>query len=426
MKGPDPAMRILIVSNLYPPHYLGGYELGCHDVVAGLSAKGHDVRVLTSTFGIDAPESDGQVYRWLELDLNWRPEPLRKHAIRLLRKEVQNQKAFRLLIKTLRPDFVYIWNLTHVSVSIAQIAEQSGLPVCYFVSDKWLSRWQTDPWHQLWSGTLTRAAVRAGTRAVGLWLRLRGIIYSGSLLLPNTHFVSDFLKQDALAAGQPVATGEVIHWGVDLEKFCYRPESNRPRRLLYVGQIAAMKGVRTIIEAMRIVVKESGAPQAKLTIVGGTITPDFAAEMRTLVESYGLSDNVEFAGFVPREDLPEIYRQFDVLLFPSLFDEALTITTLEAMACGLAVVATATGGNVEVMKHEQNALIFGREDAQTCAAHVLRLLNTDELFESLRRNGRQTVEQGFSIERMVERIERSLLSKLGRRDASPTVRDSGE
>jgi len=149
-------MRILFVSNLYPPHYLGGYELGCHDVAQGLSAKGHDVRVLTSTYGVNAPESDGQVYRWLELDLNWKPEPLRQHAIRLLRKEVRNQKAFRRLIKELQPHIVYIFNLTHVSVSIAQIAEQSGLPVFYFVSDKWLSRWETDPWHELWSSSFSR------------------------------------------------------------------------------------------------------------------------------------------------------------------------------------------------------------------------------------------------------------------------------
>lgn len=416
MKGPHPGMRILFVSNLYPPHYLGGYELGCYDVAKGLSAKGHDVRVLTSTYGVNAPEGDGQVYRWLELDLNWKPEPLRKHAIRLLRKEVRNQKAFRRLIEELQPHIVYIFNLTHVSVSIAQIAEQSGLPVFYFVSDKWLSRWETDPWHQLWSSSFSRWAVRAGTRMLALWLRLRSITYSGTLLLPNSHFVSEFLKRDALAAGKPVATGEVIHWGVDLKKFCYRQESNKPRRLLYVGQIAAMKGVRTIIEAMRIVVKESGAAESKLTIVGGTINPDFAAEMRSLVESYGLSDNVEFAGFVTREDLPEIYRQFDILLFPSLFDEALTITTLEAMASGLAVVSTATGGNVEVMEHEQNALIFAKEDAQTCAAHILRLLNTDELFESLRLNGRRTVEDGFGIEGMVDKIESSLMSKVSVRE----------
>jgi glycogen synthase len=43
-------MRVLVLSNFYPPHFIGGYELGCRDVVEGLKARGHDVRVLTSTY----------------------------------------------------------------------------------------------------------------------------------------------------------------------------------------------------------------------------------------------------------------------------------------------------------------------------------------------------------------------------------------
>ena len=63
------AMRILIVSNLYPPHHIGGYELGCRDVVEGLKARGHEVKVLTSTYGVGKRKCDGDVHRWLETDL---------------------------------------------------------------------------------------------------------------------------------------------------------------------------------------------------------------------------------------------------------------------------------------------------------------------------------------------------------------------
>ena len=61
-------MKILVVTNFYPPHYVGGYELGCRDVVEGLRQRGHKVDVLTSTWGVDRPLQEGGVHRWLVSD----------------------------------------------------------------------------------------------------------------------------------------------------------------------------------------------------------------------------------------------------------------------------------------------------------------------------------------------------------------------
>ncbi len=407
----DP-MRILVISNLYPPHFIGGYELGCKQVVDHLTARGHNVQVLTSSYGLRAGQMlavPGQkVYRWLEIDLDWEQLSVGRHALRLLRKEARNQRAFKRVVQLFQPDIIYIWNLRYVSVSLALQAERLGLPVFYLVSDKWLSDWQTDPWYQLWSSNFSRLAVRGLARLLGFLLHIFGIIYSGSLTLPHVHFVSDFLKRDALQAGKPVDGAEVIHWGIDVNQFAYKRDCQEPKRLLYVGQVTALKGFRTIVEAMRLVVKEHGLATARLTVVGGTITPGFAAEMRRLVTSYELSDNIKFGGFAAHDTLPEIYQQHEILLFPSLYDEALTITTLEAMSCGLAIVATATGGNKEVMEHEENTLIFPKEDAQTCANHIMRLFTDDQFFQSLRAVARGTVEERFRIESMIDKIESSL------------------
>jgi glycogen synthase len=409
---PRDPMRILVISNLYPPHFIGGYELGCKRVMDHLSARGHTVQVLTSNYGMRAgskEELPGQkVYRWLEMDLDWGPMAVGRHALRVLRKEVRNQRAFKRVVRLFQPDVIYIWNLRYVSVSLAVRAERLGLPVFYLVSDKWLAHWETDSWYEIWSSNFNRLAVRGLARLLTFLLRVSDVIYSGALTLPYVHFVSDFLKRDAQQAGKPVDGAEVIHWGVDVNKFAYKRECQEPKRLLYVGQITPLKGFRTIVEAMRLVVKEHGLTTATLTVVGGSIAPDFAAEMQGLVASYELTDNIKFAGFAADETLPEIYRQHEILLFPSLYDEALSITTLEAMSCGLAVVATATGGNKEVMEHGHNSLIFQKEDAQTCANHILRLFTDDQLFQSLRAAARETVEERFKIESMIYKIESSL------------------
>jgi glycosyltransferase involved in cell wall biosynthesis len=131
-----------------------------------------------------------------------------------------------------------------------------------------------------------------------------------------------------------------------------------------------------------------------------------------MVSDCGLEENVEFIGFVQHERLPEVFRAHDVLLFPSICDEGLGITILEAMASGLPVLGTASGGSAEILKHEETGLVFPKEDAEACAAQLARLLDDRELFERLRRNARLLVEENFRIERLMDQIERSLQSHL--------------
>jgi glycosyltransferase involved in cell wall biosynthesis len=78
------------------------------------------------------------------------------------------------------------------------------------------------------------------------------------------------------------------------------------------------------------------------------------------------------------------------------------------MSSSLAVVATATGGSSEILRNEVNSLVFPKADAEACADQVMRLLESPELFEELRRNGRRTVEGDFRLDDMVNRIDSSL------------------
>jgi glycogen synthase len=174
---------------------------------------------------------------------------------------------------------------------------------------------------------------------------------------------------------------------------------------LYVGQVTSHKGVHTAVEALKIIREQSKFKQATLTIVGG---PDYEGRIARLVFSLGLSGNVRFTGMVARERLPEIYREHDLLIFPSVWDEPFSITLLEAMSSGLAVVSTNTGGSPEILIDEMNALIFPKEDARSCASQIVRLLTDPQLFESIRREGRRTVEENFRLESMIDKIEASL------------------
>lgn len=396
-------MRILVLTNFYPPYYVGGYELGCRDVVEGLRARGHEVRVLTSTYKVDKPSRRHGVYRWLQTDFASSGD--RSSFFRLLRKELTNRWAFKSACRSFRPDVIYAWNVTHISVSNLLTAQQMGLPICYFVSDHWLSQWENDLWILNTRRNPHSLHRRIVWRVLHTLLSASGLCHNGSLDLSHAQFVSRFLKQAALEAGKPAASSEVIHWGIDTDRFSTNGASRDPSKLLYVGQITAHKGVRTAVEALKLVREKYGCDKATLTVVGG---PDYDKEIELLVRSLRLERSVRFTGLLPRDRLPEIYKQHGTLMFPSVWDEPFSITLLEAMSSGLAVVGTTTGGSAELLADGVNALTFPSWDADACARHVKRLIDDPQLFDRIRENGRRAIQTNFRLDRMIDKIEASL------------------
>jgi len=98
-------------------------------------------------------------------------------------------------------------------------------------------------------------------------------------------------------------------------------------------------------------------------------------------------------------------RQFDVLVLPSIYDEPLARIVQEAMATGLVVVGTLTGGTKEILVDGVNGLAFPPGDASALAVQIARLADDPGLRLALARNGRRTVEEKFSLTRMVDEIE---------------------
>ncbi|MDX6559888.1 MAG: glycogen synthase [Blastocatellia bacterium] len=405
-------MRVLFVSNLYPPHYLGGYELGCHEAVQRLKQGGYEVRVLTSTYGVGGRQFDGEVYRWLETDMGQRVQPLGLRALRLLRKEIRNQSAVKRIASEFRPNLIYFWNLRGISISIAFWAQRRNISTCFYVFDQWIETWRQDQWYALWPPAPRRFAVQLASRAARSLLGAFDLLTTDSLDLRHVQFASRFLQRVTLAAGEPVANGDVIHWGIDIDEFPFQ-NAVAVGQLLFVGQIARHKGVHTCIEALNILINDYGQTNLNLTIVGSGRDHEYNGELQRLVILHGLEKRVRFIGFLPRDQLRKVYRAHGVLLFPSVWDEPFGLGILEAMASGLAVVGTASGGSAEILEHEVTGLAFPKEDAESCATEILRLLTDPQLFERLRRNGRQTVEERFTINRAIDKIEQALLSQLG-------------
>jgi len=137
-------------------------------------------------------------------------------------------------------------------------------------------------------------------------------------------------------------------------------------RLLFVGTWIEKKGVRTLVSAFQSLTRES--PDFRLTIAGTHADPE------TVLAAFGPETRAKvrvLPEFQPQE-LSEIYAQHDILLFPSLY-EGFGLVFLEAMACGMVVIATPVGGVPTVVEPRQNGFIVPVADAESMVKQVLML-----------------------------------------------------
>ncbi|GGO76377.1 glycosyltransferase [Nonomuraea cavernae] len=147
------------------------------------------------------------------------------------------------------------------------------------------------------------------------------------------------------AIGVPEQRIMVVPCGVDLDTF--RPDgpvaarSSRPR-VLSIGRQVPRKGVDTIVQAMRRL------PGAELLIAGGRRDGEEAARLRGLAARHGLGDRVRLMGSVPREQVPALMRSADVVVTVPWY-EPFGMVAIEAMACGVPVVASAVGGHLDTV-----------------------------------------------------------------------------
>src|SRR5436190_7366090 len=123
-----PIMKILALTNLYPPHYLGGYELICHMVVNELRARGHQVQILTSNHQNPGQEFIGKdrgIERTLRIHGFYGHPWLSLPELRSL--ERHNNEALRAAIHEHEPDLVYVWNMGGLSKSMVFTLQQLGI-----------------------------------------------------------------------------------------------------------------------------------------------------------------------------------------------------------------------------------------------------------------------------------------------------------
>ncbi len=402
-------MKILFLTNYYPPHDLGGCEQLCSEIAELMAARGHEIQVLTSRHGVTSQmPTESDVIRTLHLETPvdyYRPMDL---FLQRPRQQRENRDLLERAIDDFEPDVVYVWGMWNLSRQLAYWAERrmSGR-VAYTVAGYWfLPPDAHEAYWQLPARRWLSERLKGAIRPIAL-RKLEREKQAHPLQMEHVACVSHYVQEKMASAGALPRGARVIYNGIDPQPYLNTTRRDRvdgELKLLYFGGILYDKGVHTAVEALGRLHAEGRDEGMRLTILGGG-HPAYLARLRRLVVELGLVSRVEFHERIPRSEIPAFLGGFDAFLFTSIWEEPIARTVMEAMAAGLVVIGTAVGGQREMLDDGVNALVFAPEDAKGLAEKITQIQHAPERLASLAEAGRRTVMERFTLERMADDVE---------------------
>lgn len=246
----------------------------------------------------------------------------------------------------------------------------------------WHFSWKNRVWHTVYERTMYNYSIR--TADYGVVANREGWIYAelrGDLDPGRIRFVPNGTEDRFFAKREYADT--------------------TPVRLLYVGTWLDRKGIYYLAEAFeRLVRRVSGI---ELTVAGCS-NPEEAVK-----KFFGkdVRDRIRVVPFVTREDMPAVYTDHDIFVFPSLF-EGMPLALLEAMATGMPVVTTDTSGMADVVEDEFNGLLVPPADAERLVEATERLCRSVELRKRIGEAAQQTMRR-YTWERVTGKLEGVLM-----------------
>lgn len=220
--------------------------------------------------------------------------------------------------------------------------------------------------------------------------------------------ISNATKEYVLRLGAKPKKITVIYNGVDVERFKIIPGKREAMRkklgvpndaqvVLTVRRMVYKNGVDTLLDCANLAVKKN----PKLVFVAVGKGPDLE-NVRAQVKQLGLEANFRLAGFVSDADLPSYYNLADLFVLPSKSGEGLPLVAMEAMACGLPVVATDVGGIKEILPSEYGKLVSPNQPEALSEA-ILDFAEVD--FSARKEELHAMVEKRFSWDVNVQRLK---------------------
>jgi glycogen synthase len=282
-------MKLLFLSNFYPPASRGGYEQWCGEVADGLRSRGHDVLVLSSTHGHGNLQSPDPAWVRRELHLEMEFASLR-NAFQFFtsrkQRERENLTLLRQTIESHKPDAILLWGMWNFPRSLPALAEKLMVgKVVYYIGDYWTTL--PSQFENYWNAParnpltgLPKLLLRPFAR------RILAREPRPALQVEHALFPSAFMREELRRKGLSPKNAKIIYGAIDTQPYLGQHAERQGDivSLLYVGRVTHEKGVHTAVEAIARLVREYGPTNLKLTIVGDGDS-DYVSRLHQLVDS---------------------------------------------------------------------------------------------------------------------------------------------
>ncbi|OXM17587.1 glycosyltransferase family 4 protein [Paenibacillus herberti] len=247
--------------------------------------------------------------------------------------------------------------------------------------------------------------------------RLRASFQRAEKIIVNSEFLRDEVIRRVPEAAPKL---RVVHIGVETERFLSRWELEgtlqrerlRLQRgwagrdvILFMGRLIPLKGVHHLLNVMPRIIQEH--PQTLLVVVGSPFygshrSTSYSRMLLRMGESY--RRHIQFVPYVPYTEVPDWFLAADVAAVPSGAREAFGLVNVEAMSCGIPVVASRAGGIKEIVVDGETGYLVDPERLEMeLGDRLLQLLKDPSLREELGRRARERVEEQFTWQAAAER-----------------------
>jgi len=410
-------VRVLLTAHAFPPRSTAGVEVYSLRLARALRSRGHDVRVLAAAHDLGAAPYSTRRRVHEGVDVVEIVNVHHKGTLQATYDDPDIDRAAGAVMDEHRPEVVHVQHLLNLSAGLLEHARRRGAATLVTLHDYWLSC-PRDGLRMTADGTLCRTmdharcgvclqdspylvpplqrGVAAAARGAGLGAQLhrlhglapraveKGLAFARRLAPAARHDLAQGMDRradrlrdlagnvDVFLAPTVFARDRAVESGIDPEKIRVQPlgavmgkaaarAAKARRRLGFIGTLAPHKGVDVLVRAFRTLT----GPDLSLDLHGGLTT--HPAYVEALRQAASGDDRIRFHGPFAEGDQPRVLASIDALVVPSVWWENSPLTVLEALAAGVPVVASATGGLPEIVKQDDTGLLVPPGDQGSLA-----------------------------------------------------------
>jgi glycosyltransferase involved in cell wall biosynthesis len=190
----------------------------------------------------------------------------------------------------------------------------------------------------------------------------------------------------------------IVHCGVDPDIHAEFGTKSTSNRLIYIGRLAVEKGLPVLFESIKML-REKGHVVSLMLVGDG---PD-RKYLEALGATLGIGDQLEFVGYASQDEIVQYLGESDIFVLPS-FAEGVPVSIMEAMACGIPVVATFVGGVAELVENEISGLLVFPSDIEGLSNAIEKYLYDSNLRQSIIQKAREKIIAEYNINVEVDKL----------------------